>query len=78
MSDSISERALTLKQSIAESQDDLDLAMAQLKRTSKSGLGLGHFMAADPWHWLLFAGVAGILIGLKHAGGAEDGKSRSR
>jgi hypothetical protein len=63
MSDSIDKRAAELRQSIARSQADLDVAMAQLKRTS-TGFGLGHFMAADPWHWLLFAGVAGALIGL--------------
>jgi hypothetical protein len=62
-------RAQELRQSIARSQADLDVAMAQLKRTSRGGLGLGHFMAADPWHWLLFAGVAGALIGF-HQGGS--------
>jgi hypothetical protein len=69
MSESIDTRAEELRQSIARSQADLDVAMAQLKRTS-SGLGLGHFVAADPWHWLLFAGVAGALIGL-HQGDSQ-------
>jgi hypothetical protein len=64
MTDSIEAQKETLRRSIAKSRDDLDLAMAQLKRASRGGLGLGHFIAADAWHWLLFAGLSGALIAL--------------
>ena len=60
-----------LRQSIAKSQSDLDLAMGQLERIARSELGLGSFLSADPWPWLALAAVAGVFIALYERNVAE-------
>jgi hypothetical protein len=60
----LAERAAELRDSIARSQGDLDFALTELKRVSIGAASIGHWMAADPWNWLLIAGVAGAFMGL--------------
>ncbi len=65
MTESAEQRAERLRQSISDGKRDLDIAMEQLKSVSREGIGIGHFMATDPWPWLVVAGFAGVLLALR-------------
>lgn len=65
----LAERSVELRRSVAESQCQLDAALATFHRVSTERLTLGGRMSRSPWGWLAGACAAGLVVGLLHNSG---------